>query len=329
MPPRSGVAAQLGVAAETVYGTFVAPVTFYPFTSEDLKLEKEYIRTAGLRAGQLAQSGLLHVATTRTAEGSIEMDFLTKGMGKLLNLLHGNTVTPAQIAATTAYTQTHNIGLTDPFGKSITIQVGRPDVSGTVRAFSYLGCKLQSATFALERGGVLTSEWMFDCRDEDTGQSLGVATYAAGAIPFAFQGGSIELDDVALTDCIRSATVEIEIPQETERFCISSSSVKKEPIQNGLVGISMTFEAEFASLVQHAAFTAATRRKVELLNSTGDAGGGNPFQANFVAAQTVTTGAGPVVEGPDVLTQELTCEVVSNGTDAPLSVIYVSSDSSL
>src|SRR4051794_18533435 len=113
MPPRSGVAAQVGVAAETTVGTYVAPATFYPFTQEDLSLEKEYIRTKGLRAGLLAQSGALHVATTRSAAGTVEMDFLTKGMGKLLNLLHGSTVTPTQIASTTAYRQTHPVGLTD------------------------------------------------------------------------------------------------------------------------------------------------------------------------------------------------------------------------
>lgn len=329
MPVRSGVAAQLGIATEVTWGTYVAPATFLPFTSESLRLEKEYIRTAGLRAGRLAQSEALHVATTKSVAGGVSIDVLQKGMGKLLNLLHGNTVVPAQIAATTAYRQTHDIGTTDPFGKSLTIQVGRPDVGGTVRSFSYLGSKATQATFSLERGGVLTAEWEFDGKDEDTGQSLGAATYAAASIPFSFQSGNIEIDDVVLTDCIQSATVTVAIPQATDRYCISSSQTKKEPIQNGLVEITMDLEAEFASLTQHTAFVNATRRKVELICSQGDAGGSNPFKFAFTAAKTITTGAGPVVEGPDILTQALSVEVVDDGATAPLSIEVVSTDLTL
>ena len=329
MPVRSGVAAQIGVVPETTVGTYVVPTTFYPFTSESLSLEKEYIRTAGLRSGRVSQSADLHVATTRAAAGSLEMDVLSKGMGKLLNLLHGNTVTPIIIGATTAYTQTHAIGLTDPFGKALTIQVGRPDVGGTIRAFSYLGSKLMGATFNLERGGVLTSEWNFDAMDESTGQALAAATYPSAAIPFSFQSGSIEFDDVVLTDCIRSASIEVTLPHETERYCIGSSAIKKEPILNGLVGIEATLEAEFASLTQHTAFTAATRRKLELICSQGDAGGGNPFKFAFTMPSTVTVSSGPTVEGPDVLTQELTVEALDNGSAAPLTIEVVSTDTAL
>lgn len=329
MAVRSGVAASVGVAPESAWGTYVAPTAHFPFTSEGLRRENEYIRTAGLRAGRISQPDAQHVQTTRSAGGPLELDVLTKGMGKFLNLLHGDVVAPVQEAATTAYLQTHPIGLTDPYGKSLSIQVGRPDVGGTVRPFTYLGAKLMAATFNLERGGVLTSELEFDAKDETTAETLAAASYAANAVPFSFQQGSIELDDAVLTDCVRSASVGITLPHETDRYCINSSSVKKEPIVNGLVGVEATLECEFASLAQHTAFAASTRRKLELICTGLIIATTYAYEISFTIPATVTVGEGPVVEGPDVLTQELTLEATDNGAAAPLTVKYRSTDTAL
>lgn len=329
MAVRSGVAAQFGVSTESSWGTYAAPTTFFPFTSEDIRRENEYIETAGLRASRLSQSSDLHTQTTHAAAGGFELDVLTKGMGKLFNQLHGNTVTPTQIASSTAYSQAHSIGLTDNYGKSLGIQVGRPDVGGTVRSFSYLGCKVAQVSFNLERGGVLTAQWSIDAKDEDTSQTLGTATYASGAQPFTFQSGSVEFDDVVLTDCVQSASIQVTIPYKDDRYCINSSAVKKEQIVNDLITVEASLNVEFASLTQHTAFVNATRRKLELICSQGDAGSSNPYKCAFTMASTVTTGEGPVVDGPDVLTQDLSIKALDNGSAAPLVIDYVSTDTAL
>jgi hypothetical protein len=299
------------------------------FTSESLALNKEYIRTAGLRAGRLAQSENLHVATTRAVDGSVSFDPQNKGLGKWLNLLHGNTVTPT-LTGGGIYLQTHNIGTTEPDSKSATIQVGRPDVSGTIRAFSYLGCKVSQAVFTLERGGVVSAEFTIDGQDETTAQTIATATYATDSTPFNFINGSIEFDDVILTDCVNSATITITNPMATDRYCIGSGATKKAPVQNGLTSVSVSLEAEFSSLTQHTAFTASTRRKFEL-NCAGTAigaGTGTPY-LNFTLASTVTTASNPVVSGPDILTESLTLEGLDDGTNPVLVVAYASGDSTL
>lgn len=324
MAIRSGVGGQVGIGKETTVGTYLAPTTFLPFTTEDLRRANEYIRTNSIRAGRLAQSSAQHTLTTHDAAGTLVLDFLTKDMGKLLNLMHGNTVTPTQIASTTAYTQSHVVGTTDPFGKALTIQAGRPDVGGTVRPFSYLGSKLTKVTFNLERGGIVTSEWEFDCMDEDVAQTLGTATYTASNGTFSFQVGSIEIDDVVLTECVRSISLEYTFPQATDRYCISSSAVKKEPILNGEIGLTASAELEFASMTQHTAFTSSARHKLELNCSTGDAGGGNAFQFLQSIPATVVVGAGPVIDGPDVLTQSVEFEGVDDGTNPLATITYVS-----
>lgn len=328
--PRTGLGAQLGVSVpESTFATYVAPTSFVEFTSESLKLEKEYIRTAGLRAGRLAQSENLHVATTRQVDGSVSFDAQNKGLGRWLNLLHGNVVTPGASNGGT-YLQTHNIGTTEPDGKSVTIQVGRPDVNGTVRPFSYVGCKIAQAQFTLERGGVVTAEFTIDGADETTAQTLATATYVTDSTPFNFIGGSIEFDDVVLLDCVQSATITIANPMATDRFCIGAGAIKKAQIQNGLTSVTAELQAEFSSLTQHTAFTAATRRKFELncLGTAIGAGTGVPF-LNFTLPSTVTTSSAPVVSGPDIISESLTLEGLDDGTNAALTVAYAGGDASL
>jgi hypothetical protein len=181
----------------------------------------------------------------------------------------------------------------------------------------------------MEKGGLLTAKWTVDFKDELTDQPLGTATYISGAIPFNFISSSVEFDDVAVADVVESASIKVTLPMKTDRHGIQASATKKEPIVNGLIGIEATIGMEFSSLAQHAAYTNATRRKFELISTHGDAGGGNPFKCAFTLPSTVTTGEGPVVEGPDVLTQELTLEGVDNGSAAPLTIEYVSTDTAL
>jgi hypothetical protein len=70
----SGLAASIGVAAESTYGTYVAPTRFLEFTKEDLKKTKTTIQGGGLAAGRFAKLGSRRVLATVGGTGSIEMD---------------------------------------------------------------------------------------------------------------------------------------------------------------------------------------------------------------------------------------------------------------
>lgn len=323
MAVATGVGAQLGIKAETTWGTAVTPDTFLPFTSESIQRQFEYIESKGLEAANLAQKQGLHVQTTESVSGSVNLDVTTADHAGWFNLLHGNSVsatTPG--GGTNTRKQTHNIGATDPIGKSLTIQVGRPDVGGTVRPFTYSGMKVGSATYSCERGGVLTAAYNVVGKTETTATSLASATYSYGK-PFNFTQGSIELDDTVLTDCVRSAQITVTLPMATDRYCIGGGTTIKEPIVNDLISVDIQLECEFTSLTQHAAFTAATRRKVELnfTDTVAIEGSLYPF-VYFTVASTVATGEGPTVQGPDVLTQTINLKGLSNGTDPLLKIEY-------
>jgi hypothetical protein len=332
MSERSGLSSQLGIGKETTWGTAVTPTTFLPYLSEGIQYVPAYIRSPALAAGVVSLLDGLHVQTTHAITGPINLDVVRSGMGKLFNLLHGNTVSPSTPGgATNARLQTHNIGTTTPYGKGATVQVSRPDVGGTVRAFTFSGCKCSSVTFTVSRSGVLTSTWNLVGKDETTATALASASYASspGTKPFNFVQGSVEFDDTLVTDVITDASITVSIPMAADRYSIGSSVVA-EPITNDLVSVTATLGLEFSSLTQHTAFTAATRRKFELNFNTADfIEGSTPYSLYFVMPSTVTTDASPVVSGPDLVQQSVTLEATYDGTNAPLQILYENTDTTI
>lgn len=323
MAVASGVGAQLGIKAETTWGTAVTPDTFLPFTSESITRQFEYIESKGLQAGILAQPQGLYVQTTESITGSVDLAVTTADHHPFFNMLHGNSVSPTTPGGgTNTRLQTHNIGATDPIGKSLTIQVGRPDVGGTVRPFTYSGCKVSSATWSMERGGTLNASYNVVGKTGVTATSLASASYSYGK-PFNFTQGSIELDDVVLTDCVRSAQVTCTLPLATDRYCIGGGATIKEPVLTDYVAVEVQLECEFTSLTQYTAFAAAARRKLELnvTDTTAIEGSLYPY-VYFTVASTVATAASPVVQGPDILTSTITLKGLSDGTNPLLKIEY-------
>ena len=243
----SGLGAQLGIAAESTYGTFVAPTKFIEFTKEGLVLKKTTAQSAGIAAGRLLALSSRRVLTRKEVQGSIDLEVTNKAMGLLLQALMGTTVTPVQQAATTAYLQTHT--LADTAGKSLTIQKGVPLTTGTVTDKSFLGCKVTSGEFSCEVGGMLTGSFEFDGKDCDEAQTLASASYPSMS-PFHFGQMAVKTGSFgaeAALDGIRKVSCKIERPQDVERFYAGQAGLKKEPISNDQVKISGTLETDYVA----------------------------------------------------------------------------------
>ncbi|MER5209392.1 phage tail tube protein [Streptomyces sp. NPDC002838] len=241
----SGLGAQLGIAAESSYGTFVAPSKFIEFTKESLALKKTTAQSAGIAAGRLLALSSRRVLTRKEVQGSIDMEVTNKAMGLLLQALMGTTVTPVQQGATAAYLQTHT--LASVAGKSLTIQKGVPLTSGTVTDKTFLGCKVTSGEFACGMGEMLTSTFEFDGKDCDETQTLAAASYS-NMSPFHFGQMALKVGgfgaETAL-DGIRKVSVKFERPQDVERFYANQSALKKEPIENDQVKITGSLETDY------------------------------------------------------------------------------------
>lgn len=337
MATRSGISAQLGFATESAYGSGAVASRFLPFENESLALTPNYHTSTGLRGGRLVQAARLRKQTTRGVAGSIEMELFNQGMGALLNLLHGTTVTPEEVESG-VFKQVHPIGTGDPFGKSATIQIGRPDTGeGVVRAFNYLGCKITSITFKVEAGGSMMVTMEIDGADEKLAAviPLAEATYDADASPFLFGsndasvGTSVEIGGEAAGNVL-SLELKLGVPQKTDRYFLGAGGVKGEPIANALMPLECNATLEFQSMADHERFRDSDSFALAV-DAVGDLIGESSkrFECNFDAPSCLQTASSPVIAGPDVVQQNVAFMLDDNEEEAPLSITYQSSDNAL
>ncbi|MGW0032125.1 phage tail tube protein [Streptomyces sp. NPDC003314] len=324
----SGLGAQLGIAAETTYGTFVAPTRFIEFTKESLQLKKTTATSSGIAAGRLMALASRRVVTQREASGSLELEVTNKGMGPLLQALMGTSVTPVQQGVTTAYLQTHT--LADTWGKSLTIQKGVPLTTGVVTDKTFVGCKIVSAEFSCEVGGMLTASFEFDGRDCDETQTLAVASYSAMA-PFHFGQMGLKTGsfgtETAL-DGVRKVSIKIERPQAVDRFYANQSALKAQPISNDLVKITGSLEMDYVATTIDDLHTSDGNTSLvwEFVGPNIASTYDETFRVKLPAIKV--DDAPPTIEGPDVIRPTFNFTALYDGTN-PVAIEYISTDSTL
>ena len=324
----AGLGAQVGIAAEASYGTFLAPTKFIEFTKESLQLKKTTAQSAGIAAGRLVPLSSRRVVTQRQASGSLEMEVTNKGMGVLLQTLMGTTVTPVQQAATSAYLQAHI--LADVAGKSLVIQKGVPLTTGAVTDKTFLGCKIVSAEFSCEVGGMLLATFEIDSKDVDETQTLAVATYPAMS-PFHFGQMSVKTGtygtETAL-DGIRKVSLKIERPQAVERFYAGQSGLKKEPISNDQVKITGSLEGDYVSTILDDMHTSDAATSF-VWDFTGPLIAATHYERiTFKVPAIRLDDAPPTVEGFDVIKPTFNFTGLYDGTN-PTAIEYMSTDITL
>lgn len=324
----SGLGAQLGIAAEVSYGTFVAPAKFIEFTKESLALKKTTAQSAGIAANRLLALSSRRVLTRREGAGSIELEVTNKAMGVLLQSLMGTSVTPVQQAATTAYLQTHT--LASVAGKSLTIQKGVPLTTGVVTDKSFLGCKITSAEFACGVGEMLTASIEVDAKDVDETQTLAAASYS-NMSPYHFMQMAVKTGAYGAEvahDGIRKVSCKIERPQDVERFYAGAAGLKKEPIENDLVKITGTIETDYTDPAFDDLHTsdAATSLVWEFI---GPNIASTYFETFRITLPAIRIDEGPpVVDGFGVVKPSFTYTGLYDGTNQP-KIEYISTDVTL
>jgi hypothetical protein len=324
----SGLGAQLGLAAESTYGTFVAPTKFIEFTQESLQLKKTTAQSAGIAAGRLLALSSRRVVTRREVQGSVSFEVTNKSMGLLLQALMGTTVTPVQQGATAAYLQTHT--LASVAGKSLTMQMGIPLTSGTVTDKTFLGCKVTSGEFSCGVGEMLTASFEIDGKTVDEGQTLAAASYS-NMSPFHFGQMGVKAGTFGAEttlDGIRKMTCKIERPQDTERFYAGQSALKAEPIENDQVKITGSLETDYVATTLDDLHTSdgATSLVWEFV---GPLIAATHYETFRITLPAVKLDEGPpVVDGFGVIKPTFNYTALYDGTNQP-KIEYISTDVTL
>jgi hypothetical protein len=321
----SGLWAQIGIAAESTYGTYAAPTKFPEFNKESLALKKTTATSSGIAAGRLMALASRRVITQQEVAGGIDLEVPNKSFGLILQALMGTTVTPVQQAATTAYLQTHT--LADNFGKSLTIQKGVPLTTGTITDKSFLGCKILSAEFSCEAGGLLVCSLDIDGRDCDETQTLAVASYPAMS-PFNFSQMALKTGTYAsetALDGVRKVSAKIERAAATDRFYAGQNGKKKEPILNDLTKVTVGLEMDYVATTIDDLHTsdASTSIVWEFIGPIIASTYAETFRLKLPAAKVDDTP--PTVEGFEVVRPTFNFTGYFDGTN-PFAFEYMSTD---
>lgn len=312
--PGSAIDSQIGYAAESTPGTYVAPTRTLEHVSETLKLNKTRIESKGIRAGRRGGSGRWRDGV-QFVDGGVKHELSAANIGQILRALAGAVNT----SGVGPYTHVFTYG---PLVESaMTIQVGRPDVGGTVRAFSYLGCQIVKAQISSKTNEI--SQLSFDVygQHEDTGQSLAATVYPAAWQPFTFAnlvlslgGAEYEFDDLTL-----DFNSGLKTGRHTHRTTNPTRPrISKEAAFRMAGG---TINSEFIDLAAYNRFVNGTEAAFSAVWNAG-------ASAQLTIAGNVRfDGTTPNVTGPDMLKQGLPFKFLSTTSDnAMLTITLINGD---
>ena len=326
MGHRSGLGAQLGMKAETTYGTYVAPDRFLEFNSEGLVFNRETIQSNGIRRGSTMQRTGRWAVNKKGGGGPVELEVATKGFGLLLKHSMGAAAITTPGGATNQRRHRHTFADLDDL--SLTLQKGLPDIGGTTRPFSFLGCVVTGWELTIEVDGLLMFSPTFDAQDMVTTESLASASFASADELFSYQQMAITVDGGAAVPM--SLSLSCEHALKTDRYFVQSSTLKKRPVMAGRRTLTGSMAFEFESMTQVNYFlNAAPGAEIPItFEAEGDEidAGTNNYGLTGTIAEARFDGTLPVVEGPDVITVTAPFEVLDNGTDEELILDYFTTD---
>lgn len=322
MAIRSGIAAQLGVAAETTWGTFQTPDHWYEPDSESFGLTINRIESQGLRQNNRLTRTDRWAAGSIDVKGDIELPVLSKSFGLLFKHMLGASNITADGAG---FKHTSSMG--DPFGLGLTVQIGRPDVGGTVRPFSYTGCKVDNWELSNAVDDMLKLKLGFDGANETTAQALASPSYAAGTEVFYFTEGQITVGGSSSYN-VHNWNVQNSVGIKGDRYFINSSGVKKEQIINAFMQPQGTLSCEFTDLTGYNLYTSGTLADIVLTYTgvlTYDTA--KPNKIVITLKNCRFDGSTPNLNGPDIVDFTGNFKLVYDGVNTPVQIDYYTADS--
>lgn len=325
----SGLGASLGIKTETTWGTYAAPDRFFEFTSESLTGTKQIVQGGGIAAGRMAKAANQRVMATQAANGPLDLEVQDAKFGVFLEHIFGAATAWTQVGATGAYGATYTVG--DVFGKGLTVQVGRPDTTGTVNANSYLGGKLKSAEFSCAANEPLTLSLDFDFKEESTSQTLAAASYVASR-PFHYCQLAVKMGNTAGTavalDGVRGFNVKIERPLADDLYHANNQCRKSQPVQNGFVEVSGSLDLTYTGAVVLSKILADTQQALIFEFTGGPVGtGANSAKFSLTIDAAFFDGDRPNVGNVDVLNFKSSfVGLVPAAGGSPITATYQSGD---
>lgn len=328
----SGIGSQVGYSLESgSYGTYTAPTKFLRAKSYSVMPKHTRVQGEGIQPGILGPYGPHYVETAQSAEAQLVFDVQTTVMGLLLQATMGGTSTAVAVTGSSgAYLHTHTLG--DNFGKSYTIQSGRPTRGGTLVPATLMGGKVTSAEFSCEANGLLGATLSIDGQKWDNTTALATASYTASSVfsgkEMCLKGGTVGAETSIAG--VRSVAMTFARPMDTEDYTACAAGLKSEPVQNDVVDVSGTIKADLlakATFEDLAYANTSTSLVWEFVKTVAITGSTFPTFRITLPGVYLESRAQDV-PGRDVLTTDWPFTWRYDGTNMP-SIVQITTDSAL
>ena len=242
----------VGLGVESVYGTAVARTRWFEFLDESFNYVKSVKQGVGLRVGsRVARSGRRVVASAE-GSGDLTIEAVTKGLGLLWQLGLGSGT--STLVSAGLYQQVFTLGDVMP---SATIQKGIPRADGTVDAYTFTGCMVESLTIDCPNADNVKVKTSWNAKDMTTATAYTAPSYATGPSVFTFAHGAVYSGALTAPTAtalgsaatpvasIRSGSITIKHNLKTDRYNCGGGGRKEKPFA-GIREISGSLVAEYA-----------------------------------------------------------------------------------
>ena len=242
----------VGLGVESVYGTAVARTRWFEFLDESFNFVKNVKQGVGLRVGsRVARSGRRVVASAE-GSGDLTIEAVTKGLGLLWQLGLGSGT--STLVSAGLYQQVFTLGDAMP---SATIQKGIPRADGTVDAYTFTGCMVESLTIDCPNADNVKVKTSWNAKDMTTATAYTAPSYATGPSVFTFAHGAVYSGALTAPTAtalgsaatpvasIRSGSITIKHNLKTDRYNCGGYGRKEKPFA-GIREISGSLVAEYA-----------------------------------------------------------------------------------
>jgi hypothetical protein len=307
--------------AESVYGTPVTVDRFFEFESEAIDIDIAKVDAPLLGGGRFLRTDRVKTFL-RGARGSINFGpVMNKNFGLIFqHMLGQDTIT----GASANKTHTCQPDALAQQGKFMTVQIGRPDIAGTVQPYTFEGGKILDweLSCAIDEALKLNTTWDFE--NVLTGTALATASYVATQEMFIFSEGSLTIGGTATK--VSKASIKGNSQLMADRRFIGNT--KREPLAGGIAEITGTLDAEFEDLTAYAAWLAGTQATLvltftlaTLIPTTAV-----PYSLTITCQKIEYSGETPKVGGPDVVKMNRPFRALYDGTNPVIKLEYVTGD---
>lgn len=325
----SGLAASFAFKNESAYGTYATPSYFLPVLSASATRVATRVQGQGISSGNYGPLAVHYAEPTNAGTAAVNMDFQTVTMGRLLEALMGSSTSTTLSAP--AYKQTHT--LSDTYGKSLTIQVGAPKRGGTVNPHTVQGAKVTSAEFSCDMTDFLKATFNFDAKSWNDTNALVTPSYSVQTYsPFHGGQATVKLGTYGAESAIsgvRSYSLSITRPLDTEDYTAGQTGSKLEPVLNGFTGITGSLTADWideATLQDIAAGTSQKSLVIEHVGATITSS--YTYLVRFTVPGVLFEPNTQGVDGPGELTSSWSFSWAYDGTNLP-KIEYQTTDSAI